>query len=138
MKKLKKIITLIAGTAALSAMAVTASAGTITKTVSCYKADEQTYKSGGTVLYNFYDYGTILPFDNARIYAEATTTGKRAYTYIYYADFGSKVFYDDCEWTTVKEKKVSSDYTSGDDMLEPGSYAHAQSDNDDLYLRVTY
>lgn len=138
MKNLKKIITLIAGTAALSAMAVTASAGTITRTVSCYKSDEQTYQSGGVVLYNFYDYGTFLPFDNARIRAEASTTGKRAYTCVYFADFGSENFYYRTNSTSVKGELIYSDYTSGDDMLEPGSYAQAQADSDDLYLRVTY
>lgn len=139
MKRLKKIITFIAGTAALSAMAVTAFASTITQTVSCYKSDEQTYKSGGVEFNNFYDYGTFLPFDNARIYAKATTTGKKVTAYIYYAPFGSDNFKEYSESTSDKNKNAVADYNpSGVDMLEPRSYALSQGDGVDMYLRVTY
>lgn len=138
MNNFKKIITIAAGTAAISAMAATASAVTThAATVSCYKSDSQHYKSGEYELETFYDYGTSFPFDNARIYAEASndSTGF-VYAFIKYADFNANSFK-----TTHKSSYGGTAYVNynpaGVDTLKPGSYANAYGNDQDFYLRVT-
>lgn len=137
MKNLKKIITIAGGTAAISAMAATASAITHTVAVSCYKSDEQVYKSGGVELHNRYYCGSAWIWDNANLYAEASTKGKKVTVFIKYADFGSNN-YDTDEKTTSNGTKKAFYNPFASHMLQPGSYVNSQGDDEDLYLRVTY
>ena len=137
MKNLKKIITIAAGTAAISAMAATASAITHTVTVSCYKSDEQVYKSGGVELHNYYNCGSAWFFDNANLYAEASTESKEVVVFIKFAKFGSSDF--DTERKTTSKGTTKASYNPfASQMLEPTSYAYSQGDDEELYLRVTY
>lgn len=135
----KKIIAIVAGTAAISAMAIGASAATSTATVSCYKSDDQHYKSGDVELKTFYDFGTPVPFDNARIYAKSSSTeSKYVFAFIKYSNFDTDNFMTKRE-TSDKGGTAYVNYNPFDaDMLEPGSYANAYCNGQDFYLRVTY
>lgn len=71
----------------------------------------------------FYDYGTGLPGDNAKITAESRGN-KTNYASIYYADYGSSNFLNT---RSTKYGNVSAyvTYTSGKDYLQPDSYAYS-------------
>lgn len=70
----------------------------------------------------FYDYGTIMPGDNARIYGVCRGY-KQNYAIIKYADKGNRNFIKQSS-RPEKGKEAYVNYTSRWDYLEGGSYAY--------------
>lgn len=80
-----------------------------------------TRKSSNKYQRVFYDYGTIIPKDNARIFAKSYGSKVNKVT-IRYADKGSSNFSTESTQTSG-EKEAYANYTSTKDHLREGSYS---------------
>ena len=84
------------------------------------------YNKNGVKQEAFYDYGTPVPYDNARIYSYCKGS-KTNYVSIYYIDI---------ELSNFKRKKMTTsgsdaayvNYTSGYDFSDANSYAYNDGD----------
>lgn len=70
----------------------------------------------------FYDWGTPIPGDNARIFGKSYGNTKN-FAYIKFADYGSTNF-EKRTATTSNNTEAYVNYTSKHDYLQPGSFAH--------------
>lgn len=82
-------------------------------------------RNGGGGAYEtvFYDYGTIKPGDNARIFAKSYGNANNT-SVIRFADFGNPNFETQTS-NTHKSNLAYINYTSSKDHLQPGSFAKA-------------
>ena len=108
---------------ALCAFSVCVFAFSGTDTVSRTSTKTQTYSSGSIKLTNFYDYGTFLPNDDARLSASAVGSQTNQ-TQLHYKP------YDSGNWASVYGTTTSGSIAStkgvnvsGVDTLQGGSYA---------------
>lgn len=99
--------------------------------VSRTSSDTQTYKSGSISLENFYDYGTVLPGDDAYIQAKVIS-GSSPYAYIYYKPYGSGSW----KHKGGASHTIAYDNPSGVDYLQGGSYAESKSGTVGIKLSV--
>lgn len=80
------------------------------------------YSRNGVKQEAFYDYGTPIPYDNARIYSYAK--GSRVnYVSIKYSDVGLREF-ESQKKTTNNSVEAYVNYTSDYDYLDAGSYSY--------------
>ncbi|MFM1540420.1 hypothetical protein, partial [Helcococcus ovis] len=74
------------------------------------------YNKNGVKQEAFYDYGTLVPFDDARIYSYCKGS-KTNYVSIYYSDSGLSTFKRK-KMTTNDDDAAYVNYTSGYDYLD--------------------
>lgn len=94
------------------------------KNVRRQSREKMTYNDSGVYQEAFYDYGSLIPGDNARITAISKGSNKN-YAYIRFSDESMSVF------KTKSNKNIDStnrnySYTSKYDVLDAGSKAHSK------------
>ena len=106
----------------LAAMSVTSSAEDIKIEVSRTDTKTQEYSDSDVHLKNFYDFGTWMPLDDAKISADAYSS-PNPYAYILYKPYGSGTWSSQggTGYTSVVENPSNVDYLQG------GSYAISRS-----------
>ena len=131
MKKSKIILTALLSVSMLAAMSVTSSAEDIKTEVSRTDTKTQEYSDSDVHLKNFYDFGTWLPNDDAKISADANSS-PNPYAYIYYKPYGTG------SWTSQGGNGYTSVSAnpSGVDYLQGGSYARSRSGSTGIKLLV--
>lgn len=83
--------------------------------------------SSGAKIRVFYDYGTILPGDNANLLG-TSRYNKRNYVGIFYSKYGSRSFVTE-RTTTYGEAEARKQYNPfGVDYVEPDSFVQSEGD----------
>lgn len=92
------------------------------KNVRYNQQEKMTYSENGVYQEAFYDYGTIMIFDDAKI--TSISRGARTnYVSIKFADYNERNF-EYRRNTTYGSKMAKVEYVSKGDYLRPGSYSY--------------
>lgn len=102
--------------------------------VSYNSSENLVYSSNKVYQQAFYDYGTIIPYDNARLTAISSGNSGKNYASIKYLDYNGKGIIDSKKrnFTVIKDrgssenKYAKADRISPNDYYYPGSYAYSE------------
>lgn len=139
----KKLISVLSGSLIVSAIAVSVSAASLSSSYESVAYNNSYNKESSGSDYSiqvFYDYGTSEPFDNARIFAKASSTENTNMTAtICYSHYGSNAFKtENAEPIINSTGEAYINYNpAGVDYFQPGSYARASYGSVTYYLKVT-
>lgn len=92
------------------------------------------YNKNGVRQEAFYDFGTALPYDNARIFAYSKGNNKN-YAEIEYCDLGLGDYMGK-DMSSEGGEEAYVNYTSRYDYLDDGSFAYSKGDSLTQYLKV--
>lgn len=133
MKKLKKIVSMLAAFLAAVCLAVCACAAVTRGTAKYNGSGELKYDAGEAYVRTYYDCGTSSPFNNAKIQAQAKTTRSGAAPYLYaeikFRKLNEEIWtiqYDENAGKYDTKKTVEVTHNPwGIDYLSPESHATA-------------
>lgn len=118
MKNSKRIAIFVLSLVILSSGSLSARS----KNVRYNQQEKMTYSENGVYQEAFYDYGTIMIFDDAKI--TSISRGARTnYVSIKFADYNERNF-EYRRNTTYGSKMAKVEYVSKGDYLRPGSYSY--------------